>query len=334
MKRRIILSVLAVAALLILIFFWTMPGPPPPVILPNPNGYDDLVKATQRFVGDLPECYWDQWDDDCAEEVRALLKANAEALRMVRLGLSRESRIPIVYSRAYFTQHLSELASLKRLAQLMIAEGKLAEKDGGIDDAVQSYLGVALIHEKLRGGVVIDELVGIAVEHMGVGALRNLADQMTVIQRREVIEKLSNLHTNRDSYEQFLANEKRSIRVYGIREQFEYHGKFWQKRKTERYFLRKLNYSRARLGLFLVDLGLRNFEAENKRPPKTIQELVPKYLPFLPKDNFSGNDFVYRPSTNGYEVYGLGPDGIDDGGKPLVRKGTDSPGDMLPNAQF
>ncbi len=334
MKRRTIFSVFAVAALLALIFFWTKPTPLLPIKLPNPNGYDDLIRATQMFVGNLPECYWDRWDDDCAENVRALLESNAEALGMARLGLTRESRIPIVYSRAYFAQHLPELASLKRLAQLMIAEGKLAEMENRIDDAIQSYLGVALIHEKMRGGVTIDELVGIAIEHMGVGPLRNLADQMTVIQRREVIEKLSRLHINRDSYEDVLANEKRSIKVGSIREKFEYYGKFWQKRKTERYFLRMLNYSRTRLGLFLVDLGLRNFEAENERPPKTLQELVPEYLPFLPKDDFSGNDFVYRPSTNGYEVYGLGPDGIDDGGKPLVRKGMDSPGDMLPNAQF
>jgi hypothetical protein len=96
----------------------------------------------------------------------------------------------------------------------------------------------------------------------------------------------------------------------------------------------KLKYSQARLGLFLVDLAVRNFESENGRLPQTLQELVPKYLSFLPKDDFSGTDFVYRPLTNSYKLYGVGSDRNDDGGIPFSRKGVDSPGDMLPNSGY
>jgi hypothetical protein len=114
------------------------PAPPPPIKLPNPNGYDDLVKAGEMLVGDLPECYWNNLDDECLDDTRAYLEANSEALKMVRLGLSRESRIPVIYSQAYFATHLPDLALIKRLALTLNAEGKLAENENRIDDAMPS----------------------------------------------------------------------------------------------------------------------------------------------------------------------------------------------------
>lgn len=327
-----------VAAFLLLtaaVSFLIQPNYPSPVNLPNPNGYDDLMKAAQMFVGELPECYWSQsLDDECVEATKGFLKTNSEALKLVRLGLSRESRVPIVYTTNYFSQHASEYALLKRLAQNLAAEGKVAEKENRVDDAIQSHLDAARLHEKTRGGVLIDSLVGIACEAIGVGALRKLSDQMTPPQRRTVIGTLSQMHTNRDSYDEIMAREKRLIKAYGLREQFEYWTSFLSWRETSRNFERKLNFVQARCGLFLVDLGVRNFEADNNRQPETLQELVPKYLPYLPKDDFSGSDFIYRPSTNGYQLYGVGPDGIDDGGKPFFKKGMNWPGDMLPNAQY
>ena len=95
-----------------------------------------------------------------------------------------------------------------------------------------------------------------------------------------------------------------------------------------------MKFRRTRLGLLLTDLAARNYESDKGHPPKSLQELVPDYLPFLPKDDFCGKDFIYRPLTNGYELYGVGSDGKDDGGRPFVTKGMESPGDMLPNSQY
>lgn len=321
-------------AVLATVLFLNRPAAPAPIQLPNPNGYDDLIKAGQMIVGDMPDCNWSQPDDECLEGMRNYVKANGEALKRARLGLNRESRIPLVFTASYFSQHLPELALIKRLAQMLNAEGQVAEEDGRIDDAIRSYLDTARLHEKFRGGVMIDELVGVAVEAIGVGSLRKLTDQMTTAQRRDLIEKLARLYVNRDSREAMMENEKRFRNTYGLREQLTYLLMFSMRRQSERKFQTKLDFSRARLGLFLVDLALRNFESENGRPPKMLQELVPKYLPFLPKDDFSGKDFIYLPSTNSYKLYGVGSDGKDDGGRPFTQKGLNSPGDMLPSSQY
>ncbi|MEO7678141.1 MAG: hypothetical protein ABIV39_15395 [Verrucomicrobiota bacterium] len=329
MKKWILLGAIFLVVLAVVVI-WIRPAAPPPIQLPNPNGYDDLVKAGQMIVGDMPDCNWSQPDEECLEGMRNYVKANGEALKRARLGLSRESRIALNFTINTFSTHLPELASIKRLAQMLNAEGRVAEEEGRIDNAIQSYVDTARLHEKFRGGVMIDELVGVIVEAIGVGSLRKLTDQMTTAQRRDLIQKLERLYANRDSSKEIMANEKRYMNIYGLRGELTYLLTFSARNKYEREFQARRDFSRARLGLFLVDLALRNFRSENGHPPKTLQGLVPKYLPFLPKDDFSGKDFIYLPSTNSYKIYGVGSDRKDNGGKPFVTTGNSSPGDMLP----
>lgn len=316
-------------------FLFIKPTPPPAVKLPNPNGYDDLVKAGQMFVGDLPECYWSKLDDDCLEEVRNYLKANGDALKLIRVGLSRESLVPTEYSQAYISKHMSELAGFKRLAQTLAAEGKVAEKENRIDDAIQSYLDAARLNQKLRGGLLIDSLVGIADETIGIIPLRKLASAMNPEQRRKVIKTLTEFYSSRESLEEIMTRERNYFRyTHGIRDQFLYFAQtIFTRRAAQQKYELKFKYTRTRIGLFLVDLAAQNYQLEKGHPPKTLQELVPEYLPFLPKDDFSGNNFIYRPQTNRYLLYGVGPDGKDQGGKPFINRSTDS-GDMLNDSHY
>ncbi len=57
------------------------------------------------------------------------------------------------------------------------------------------------------------------------------------------------------------------------------------------------------------------FRAENGRIPSSLQQLVPKYLPTLPVDRFSGRPARYLPTADGYLIYSVGPNGKDEGGK-------------------
>jgi hypothetical protein len=61
-------------------------------------------------------------------------------------------------------------------------------------------------------------------------------------------------------------------------------------------------------------LALAAFRAESGRYPASLEELVPKYLPTVPGDIFSGKPLIYKPAENGYLLYSVGPNGIDDGG--------------------
>src|SRR5437764_11495944 len=91
--RRVALFALAAALVAVLVCLWSRPVPPPEIPpLPQPNGYDDFVKAGRLRSGRF-------YDRSMAlENLRNLIAENAEALALARLGLTRECRVPINFS--------------------------------------------------------------------------------------------------------------------------------------------------------------------------------------------------------------------------------------------
>lgn len=87
---------------------------------------------------------------------------------------------------------------------------------------------------------------------------------------------------------------------------------------------------RTQLGLLRLELALHEYRKTHGRDAPALNNLVPVQLPCLPEDQLSGQPLVYHPRTVGYQLYSLGPDGKDDGGKavPQGRIEPDSPGDI------
>jgi hypothetical protein len=86
-------------------------------------------------------------------------------------------------------------------------------------------------------------------------------------------------------------------------------------------------------GLLLVVLALHAYRLEHGHYPASLAELAPAYLKKLPDDPFAlQGTFQYRLDSNNYVLYSVGPDGKDDGGKPI-----DDPkkaADANPNARY
>ena len=75
---------------------------------------------------------------------------------------------------------MNQLAGLKRLVQLLAAEGRLREMDNRLADAAQSYVdAIRFGNEMSRGGFVINRLVGIACEAIGYTPLADLCRSST-----------------------------------------------------------------------------------------------------------------------------------------------------------
>jgi len=171
--RTMLLALVAVFLLAILaVLFLTLGRPPPPVPLPNPNGYDDFLKAASlRTVGDVFTLDH--------ETLQALVFTNAESLRLLRLGLTRQCALPADSAMTNVSGMLSDLAVMKQLAQLLAAEGRLREMDNRPTDAAQSYLdAIRLGKEMTRGGFIINRLVGIACEAIGGTALSKIVPKL------------------------------------------------------------------------------------------------------------------------------------------------------------
>ena len=77
--------------------------------------------------------------------------------------------------------------------------------------------------------------------------------------------------------------------------------------------------------LLQTDMAIGVFRSDHGRLPATLSELVPAYIPEMPVDPYSGRALVYRPRTGSFELYSVGPNGTDDGGRVPPRTGP--PGD-------
>jgi hypothetical protein len=81
----------------------------------------------------------------------------------------------------------------------------------------------------------------------------------------------------------------------------------------------------ANTDMLKIRLALRAYFLKKGTYPATLQELVSThYLQTLPTDSFAKDGkFRYRKQGKNYLLYSVGPDGVDDSGKPIEIKRTD-----------
>jgi hypothetical protein len=61
--------------------------------------------------------------------------------------------------------------------------------------------------------------------------------------------------------------------------------------------------------------ALAAYHGDHGRYPAKLDELAPKYLEKIPNDLFSGKPLIYRLEDDGYLLYSVGPNGVDDDGR-------------------
>lgn len=71
----------------------------------------------------------------------------------------------------------------------------------------------------------------------------------------------------------------------------------------------------------LAALAVERFRLAQHALPSSLTELVPAYLPAVPRDPFDGQGLRYRKLAAGYTIYSVGPDGTDDLGQPRAQPG-------------
>jgi hypothetical protein len=79
--------------------------------------------------------------------------------------------------------------------------------------------------------------------------------------------------------------------------------------------LPRCNLAAEELGVLRAAAAVKLYQAARRRPPDSLEELVPAFLAEVPKDPF--NKFAplaYSRKGNKFLVYGFGPDGKDDKG--------------------
>ena len=330
-KRRnvLIVAVLTLAAAIVVFLAISLRRPTPQATLPNPNGYDDFAAAAQWLV---------KWSGDLfalsPEELRAVVDQNSKALETVHAGLRKQSAVPVQNDINWFNRHMAHVGAHKSMAQLLVAEGLIHLQKGRTNEAARSFADcIVFAHAAHRRGLMIDELVGIACQAIGAQRLVQVAPHVSSDALREILPGLLALDQAREPVSAILQRDREWSRgAYGFLRST------WMTivmrnnlRDAEATFEKKRARSVAALRLVMTELAVRGYAAKNGKPPPTLAELVPAWLPALPLDPFSKAPLVYRVTTNSFLIYSLGPDGKDDQGTPLQGGGMDA-GDLIPTA--
>jgi hypothetical protein len=293
-NRFIVLFILAFPFLVLFGFLVSQVAQPLPPVppLPNPNGYDEFVKAGQMVASITSD-----FDKMNERQLQTLADGNSNALQLVRSGLQMQCRVALDYSPDSSTL-LDQLAGMKRLARAFVAEGKLAEMENHPNDAAKSYLdAVHFGNESARGGVLINELVGVAIEAIGTMNLTNLVSQLDANSCRETAATLEDLDSQRQTWNEFMQQENDwSRRTFtGIR--YEYSRLMTRKSllPAQAATARKFKQQQMRTRQLIINLAARAYELDKGKPPASLADLMPDYLKAIPQNPFTGTNAIYSP---------------------------------------
>jgi len=88
-------------------------------------------------------------------------------------------------------------------------------------------------------------------------------------------------------------------------------------------------YSRVNYGGILTASAIKWYQKKTGKYPDNLSDLVPDYLPELPRDHYSKDGkFIYRTKDNKAWLYSIGDDLKDDQGK-IVSTAVDKKGDIM-----
>jgi hypothetical protein len=292
------------------------PRPLPEEPLPVPNGYEDLIRAAMPLaVAPLPQ------DPDSlpTAQLQALITTHQPSLELGRQGLARQCRVPLTYTQADLARPTD---SLRELGRLFAIEGKLAEREERIDDALGSYRDLLRLGSAVsRGGLSVDSATGWGAQSMAIRRIHSLHRQLSPDTCRRWITMLQQFESEQEPIEDIAYRESLwwehafGVNLRMIEFTFQTLGKDLSLRsEIGEDFGRD---HQARMSLLIGELALQVFRAEHGREADRLQDLVPGVLPAVPLDPFTDQPLVYRPTEDGPLLYSLGPNRRDDGGQPL-----------------
>lgn len=286
MKKKLFLAVaiIVVAVLAALIFLTPSVSPEEP--LPNPNGYDDFVKAATLIERNPPD-WWPMQGEELHAALQRLVATNQSALALVRTGLAKKCRMVPWEMNATNGQHLNDLAGSKALAQAVAAASRLALIEGRTNEAAALATDcIRFGNESARGGVLIDGLVGIAIKSIGLSSLKSAAEGMDLESTRKTLSALDEVASRSEPAEDILKRERQWARSgrfgsAGILTQII---QPFLNRKALEKGRQKFTEIETDLQRTRIQLARHAFELDHGQPPATARDLVPQYLKAIPLD--------------------------------------------------
>jgi hypothetical protein len=296
--------------------YWRIvhPTPIPEVSLPVPNGYDTFLEAGRL----LDSSILDDPENASTNALRAEVLKYQRVYDLIRSGLASDCVKPLRYDIEDSSTATSELPLMRSLGRALCGAGHLAKADKNHREALRNYLDAVRLGSAVRnGGLMIDALIGNAIESTGLLHVSNVQPELDA-ECREALRELLAVDQVAEPIHEIIGRDRIWVE----------HACGWQGRleiamsdlwpddeNQKQSFALSMQRLQTVRRLLMVELALRAFQLKNDRFPDALTELVPGYLPSVPCDSFSNSPLVYRRDGDKYLLYSIGHDGIDDGGK-------------------
>ena len=339
-------NVCLVAALIVLgapavttLFVLLNPERIPVVVIPAPNGNDDLRAARELLPGN-PVVDSGTFDRNVAAqaELNKAVTETKDSIERVEKGLQADAMRQLDYSLT-LEAGFEEIQPTRSLSRAMDAAGKLAEMQGNYDESLRWHLN-NMKHgfAARRGGLIVDDLVGVACAGIGCAGIFEIKDNLTAQQCEE----------SRIAIEELLAAAEPFPDVAYRDRVWTQHALGWMAHLSQYLFDdpdANLGFELARLAelarcrLLMTELALQAYKQRHGQLPNTAEEFLAKFPSALPIDPFSpnGDALQFKPIAGGYVLYSLGRDGVDNQGKPPaddMSAGWSEPGDLRLDAEY
>ncbi len=283
--------------------FSTLPATPPksPQI-PNPNGYDDLIRAGAAIRGPWPK--GGDWKGADLSELRAFVDANRPALDLARLGLSRDGLASFDDSQAGLAVQMEQQGHIRSLSRLLLAQARIAEEEGRFGDAARIDFDLLEAGQMTTQGALANTAaLGWVVQSQALDQLRRLRDHLSARELRPMIEHLERLDQRRTSIQALVDRWERWY--LGA---FPWWQRAWMGQSRVKAMARAdqpkvLGNSRTRVELpsryLTIAWAIHVHHEETGRWPRSVAEMVPSILTAEPVDPATMRPLVYPLNASG-----------------------------------
>ena len=286
---------------------------PPP--LPQPNGYDDLLRAAEMLAPRTG--FFKEMEPD---ELADIVEQNEPTLALAREALEKQCGVPMDWASDPAAggdpATTGRVTNMRALTRAFTADMREKSANHQIKEAVISGLAAFRLGKKCyHGGLIVDYLVGLAVQSVAIDEFRQLVAQDQTA-RAEILRRLVPLLETGESAEEVIQRElgyiKSASRGYiGWIVRLNVNKMVEAPVQAARQAALRTT---ARQRLFVIHLALHMYRDEHGAWPDMLADLAPEILASIPADPYSNAPFVYRVENGAYRLYGVCRNGADDGG--------------------
>ena len=291
------------------------PTPLPVAELPVPNGYDDFIAAGELTPAVIPtligvastptrailEGYYHDVEP-AVERIAEGLEKNCWVTQLVPTDLG-------IIDRDYEALHRASRALFIRLRYL--------EKYGPTDELVETSLQCMRFgHEATRGAGLV-EYLSEECENSATASIGSCLGQLNPDQCRAIADSLRLIAARREIAEVRVARQHMIQQNQGWNENLQVLIHDWSTKDPYSMEAMYPRWAITETQLLIANLAVHAFTVEHRHPPSTLAELVPEYLPEVPRDEYRAGPLSYRRDGLTYVIYSFGPDGDDDQGRSI-----------------